>query len=195
MEKKILILATIAGFSFVSCNSEKNSEKSTESSVSTEAPLDGGSATIEDDISQRNVLQVAVSSKDHTTLVAAVKAAELVDVLATVGPFTVFAPTNAAFEKLPAGTVEGLLKPDKKGDLQDILEYHVIAGGYSIDKFKDGQTIGVANGERVNMGVKDGKVTVNGANIIASISCANGTVHVIDAVLLPPVVCKLPPKK
>lgn len=187
MEKKILILATIAGFSFASCNSEKDSEKVKES-VSTEAQVstDGeGSAKISDDVSMRNVLQVAISSKDHTTLVAAVKAAELVDVLATVGPFTVFAPTNAAFEKLPKGTVEGLLKPEKKADLQNILQYHVIAGGYAIDKFKDGQTIGVANDGKVTMGVKDGKVTVNGANIIGSVSCANGTVHVIDGVLLP----------
>lgn len=182
--KKIIYIFSALIAAFSACNSGtspvENSQQQTTSAVT-----DGGSATIEDEVSKRNVLQVALSSPDHTTLVAAVKAAELGNVLATVGPFTVFAPNNAAFEKLPAGTVEGLVKPEKKKDLQNILEYHVIAGGYDIEEFRDGQTIGVANGGRVTMAVKDGKVTVNGATILASVQAANGTVHVIDGVLLP----------
>ncbi len=185
MKKSILILPAIAAIIMVACNSENPSENKSEKATTTNAADVSGSASIQDDVSKRNVLQIAISSKDHSTLVAAVKAAELVDVLATVGPFTVFAPTNAAFEKLPPGTVESLLKPEKKNDLANILEYHVIAGGYDLDEFRDGQSIGVANGGRVAITVKDGKVTVNSANIIASVQAANGTVHVIDAVLLP----------
>lgn len=186
MKKLSLIPIVTAVLGMVSCNSGESTEnKSETTTVAATSPV-SGSASIQDDVSNRNVLQVAVSSPDHTTLVAAVKAAELVDVLATVGPFTVFAPNNAAFEKLPAGTVESLVKPEKKKDLTNILEYHVIAGGYDLEEFKDGQTIGVANGGKVTMGVKDGKVTVNGANILGSVQAANGTVHVIDAVLLPP---------
>ncbi len=184
MKKFIFILPATCLFLF-SCNSGEKSQQASEQPVAATTTRDGGSATIKDDISKRNVLQIAISSPDHTTLVAAVKAAELVNVLATVGPFTVFAPNNAAFEKLPAGTVDGLLKPEKKKDLSNILQYHVVAGGYDLEEFKDGQTIGVANGGKVTMGVKDGKVTVNGANILASVQGANGTVHVIDGVLLP----------
>ena len=96
------------------------------------------------------------------------------------------APTNAAFDKLPKGTVEGLVKPEKKADLRNILEYHVYVGKLDQTFFKDGQVLGMVNGGKVTMGVKDGKVTVNGANIIASVPCSNGIIHVIDAVLLPP---------
>lgn len=185
MKKNILIPAAAVTF-ILSCNSGENAPSVQEQPAVAAASVDGGSATIEDDVSKRNVLQIAISSPDHSTLVTAVKTAELVDVLATVGPFTVFAPNNAAFEKLPAGTVEGLLKPEKKKDLQNILQYHVVPGGYDMEEFRDGQSIGVANGGRVNIAVKDGKVTVNGASILASVQGSNGTVHVIDAVLLPP---------
>src|SRR4029079_15555420 len=92
----------------------------------------GGQETVQDDESQKDVVKVAVGSKDHTTLVAALKQAELVTALSNAGPFTVFAPTNAAFDKLPAGTVDGLMKDDKKADLQNILQYHVaVAVKYS----------------------------------------------------------------
>jgi uncharacterized surface protein with fasciclin (FAS1) repeats len=140
---------------------------------------------VQDNDSQKDVVKVAAGSADHTTLVTAVKAASLVDVLSNAGPFTVFAPTNAAFEKLPPGTVEGLLKPDKKEALQDILQYHVAVAVYKPEMFQDGQVISMANGGSVTIGVKDGKVTVNGANIIATVPASNGIVHVIDAVLLP----------
>lgn len=134
----------------------------------------------------KDIVDIAVGSPDHTTLVTAVKAADYVQSLKNPGPLTVFAPTNAAFAKLPAGTVEGLLKPDKQGDLQKLLQYHVTPATYELRWLKDGQVLGQANGGKVKIAVKNGKVTVNGANIVASIRASNGIVHVIDAVLLPP---------
>jgi uncharacterized surface protein with fasciclin (FAS1) repeats len=128
-----------------------------------------------------------MGSKDHTTLVAAVKAADLVNALSNAGPFTVFAPTNAAFDKLPAGTVEGLLKPEKKDALTDILQYHVAVGVFKEDMLQDGQVIGQVNGGNITISKKDGKIKINGiANIIAAVPASNGIVYVIDAVLLPP---------
>ncbi|MEO7080524.1 MAG: fasciclin domain-containing protein, partial [Flavobacteriales bacterium] len=109
----------------------------------------------------------------------------LVDALSNAGPFTVFAPTNAAFDALPAGTVEGLLKPEKRDDLINILEYHVALGVFKTEDMRDGQVQGVVNGGSVTFHVKDGKAMVNDANILASVPAANGLVLVIDKVLLP----------
>ena len=150
------------------------------------APAVVGQSGVKDDVSQKNVVQIAAGSKDHTTLVAAVKAGELVDSLSNAGPFTVFAPTNAAFEKLPKGTVESLLKPEKKAALQDILQYHVAVGVFKADSLRDGQVIGQANGDNVTIHVKNGQIDVNGAKVIASVPASNGVIHVIDTVLLPP---------
>ena len=133
-----------------------------------------------------NVVQVAVNSKDHSTLVTAIKTAELVDALSNPGPFTVFAPTNAAFDKLPAGTVESLLKPESKAKLQDILQYHVYLGVLRPNMLTDGLDLGQANGDHAAIVIKDGKKTINGASIVASVPAANGIVYVIDTVLLPP---------
>jgi uncharacterized surface protein with fasciclin (FAS1) repeats len=109
-----------------------------------------------------------------------------VDALSNAGPFTVFAPTNAAFDKLPAGTVEGLLKPDQKDALKNILEYHTYVGSLKTEYMQDGQSYEQVNGEKVTISKKDGKVMVNGvATIVASIPTSNGIIHVIDAVLLP----------
>jgi uncharacterized surface protein with fasciclin (FAS1) repeats len=144
-----------------------------------------GQSAVQDDVSQKDVVKVAAGSPDHSTLVKAIKAAELVDVLSNAGPFTVFAPTNAAFEKLPAGTLDGLLKPEKKADLQDILQYHVAVAVYKPEMLQDGQTLSMANGGNVNIGAKDGKITVNGANVVATVPASNGIIHIVDAVLLP----------
>lgn len=149
------------------------------------APADGGQSTVMDDQSQKNVIGVAVGSPDHSTLVAAVKAAELVDALSNAGPFTVFAPTNAAFDALPAGTVEGLLKPEKKGDLQDVLQYHVFVGVLKAESLRDGQSLGMVNGSNAKITVKDGKVMINDATLVGSVPASNGIVHVIDKVILP----------
>ena len=163
-----------------------SADSSANSEATATATPEGGQSTVEDNESQKDVVKVAVGSKDHTTLVTALKAAEYVDALSNAGPFTVFAPTNAAFDKLPAGTVEGLLKPEKKADLRNILEYHVYVGVLKPEMLQDGQTFGQANGDNIKIEVKDGKITVNGANVIASIPASNGIIHVIDAVLLPP---------
>jgi uncharacterized surface protein with fasciclin (FAS1) repeats len=141
---------------------------------------------VKDDLSQKDVVHVALGSADHTTLVTALKTAEYVDVLSNAGPFTVFAPTNAAFDKLPAGTVDGLLKPESKDALRNILEYHVSVGVYKLENLKDGQQINQVNLDNITIGLKDGKYTANGANILATINASNGVIYVIDQVLLPP---------
>lgn len=133
-----------------------------------------------------NIVSIAVGSKDHTTLVAALKAANYVTSVANPGPLTVFAPTDAAFAKLPPGTVEGLVKPERQADLREILKYHVTPSTYETSALKDGMTLGMANGKKTTIRVVDGKVKVGDANVIASIRASNGIVHVIDTVLLPP---------
>ena len=132
------------------------------------------------------VVDIAVGSPDHTTLVAAVQAAELAGTLSGEGPFTVFAPTNAAFAALPAGTVEDLLKAENKETLTGILTFHVVAGNVMSGDLSDGQVVTTLNGQTLTIAITDGKVTVNGANVIAAdLAGTNGVVHVIDAVLLP----------
>jgi uncharacterized surface protein with fasciclin (FAS1) repeats len=111
----------------------------------------------------------------------------LVDVLANAGPFTVFAPTNAAFDQLPAGTVASLLQPANKESLRDILQYHVAVAVYRPEMLKDGRVLNMANGDNVTLSVKDGKIVLNGtATIVGTVAASNGIVHVIDGVLLPP---------
>lgn len=183
--KKILALIAITALLASSCNNNK--ENKTNEITNKETDVSGGQEVVQDDVSAKDVVKIAVGSKDHTTLVAALKQAELVTSLSNAGPFTVFAPTNAAFDKLPSGTVDGLMKEDKKADLQNILQYHVAVAGYKTENMKDGQVIGMANGDNITLSVKDGKIMVNGtANIAASVPASNGIIHIIDAVLLPP---------
>jgi uncharacterized surface protein with fasciclin (FAS1) repeats len=144
------------------------------------------SAVARADDAVKNVVDVAVGSKDHTTLVTALKAADYVESLKNPGPFTVFAPTNAAFEKLPKGVIDELLKPGKKGDLAKILQHHVLVSVYQTSWLKDGQVMGMVDGTKVTFHRKDGAVYIDNAKIIASIPVSNGIIHVIDAVLLPP---------
>lgn len=132
------------------------------------------------------VVDVAVGSNDHSTLVTALKAADYVRSLQNAGPFTVFAPTNAAFSKLPKGTLDNLVKPESKEALQNILKYHVAVSVYDTRMMKEGMKLGVANGGNVVFHVKDGKTYVNDAQIVASVRAGNGIVHVVDGVLLPP---------
>jgi uncharacterized surface protein with fasciclin (FAS1) repeats len=184
MKKTFLFVYVSCLLLFAACNNQAN----TANTATTEpAPTSGGQEAVQDDVSQKDVVKVAIGSPDHTTLVAALKQAELVTALSNAGPFTVFAPTNAAFAKLPAGTVDGLMKNDKKADLQNILQYHVTTSSMKQDFFTDGQTLGMVNGDNIKVSVKDGKITLNGAAaIVASVPASNGIVHVIDAVLLPP---------
>jgi uncharacterized surface protein with fasciclin (FAS1) repeats len=134
----------------------------------------------------KTVTDVAADSKDHTTLVAALEAADYADALRNPGPFTVFAPTNAAFEKLPPGTVETLMKPENQEKLKKILQHHVLLSTYEAKWFQDGQSVGMVDGTKATMHVEDGKVRIDGATIAASVRCGNGIVHVVDAVVLPP---------
>lgn len=133
-----------------------------------------------------NIVSIASGSPDHTTLVKALKAANYVTAVASPGPFTVFAPTNAAFAKLPKGTLEGLLQPGKQEDLRNVLKYHVTTSMYPAAALTDGLVLAMANGAKTTVHAKDGKITIGDANVIATIPGSNGVVHVIDAVLLPP---------
>ena len=133
-----------------------------------------------------DVVDTAVSAKSFNTLVAALKAADLVDVLRGDGPFTVFAPTDAAFAKLPAGTVETLLKPENKAKLQAILTYHVVPGRYmaaDVVKMSSAKTV---NGKSFMVSMDGGNAMVDNARIIQTdILASNGVIHVIDSVILP----------
>ena len=181
--KKLTLLFTIAiAAVFVSCGNQESNPPSTDSSSNEVGP---GQSAVVDETSSPNIVQVAVGSKDHTTLVAAVKAAALVDALSNAGPFTVFAPTNVAFDKLPPGTVEGLLKPEKKEDLTNILGYHTYVGSLKTEYMNDGQEFDMVFGGKVKITKKDGKTFVNGSEILASITTSNGMIHVIGDVLLP----------
>jgi uncharacterized surface protein with fasciclin (FAS1) repeats len=159
-----------------------------------ENPMVGGAAMLR----TKNIVENAVNSQDHTTLVAAVKAAGLVETLSGKGPFTVFAPTNAAFEKLPAGTVETLLKPENKAMLTKVLTYHVVAGKYDADKLM--QAIKKGNGTAWLTTVSGGKLSAmsDGTTItlrdekggtatvtIWNVRQSNGVIHVVDTVLMP----------
>ena len=135
---------------------------------------------------KKDIVDTAVAAGQFKTLAAALQAADLVDALKGKGPFTVFAPTDDAFAKLPKGTVEGLLKPEAKGALTGILTYHVVAGSVEaadVVKLSNATTL---NGQRVDIAVKDGGVMVDGAKVVATdIQCSNGVIHVIDSVILP----------
>lgn len=146
----------------------------------------------------KDVVDVAASSKDHTTLVAAVKAAGLVETLKGKGPFTVFAPTNDAFNKLPAGTVETLLKPENKAKLTSILTYHVVAGNLdaaavmaAIKKGNGKAVLTTVNGEKLTATIDNGKVKLTDENggvayvTATDLKAGNGVIHVIDSVVLP----------
>jgi len=180
---KNYLLIFVLGLFLFSCGQQT---AGTESTTPEDAPVGGGQSTVKDDVSKPDVVRIAVSSPDHKTLVAALQAAQYVDALSNAGPFTVFAPTDAAFAKLPAGTVENLVKPENKATLQNILEYHVYVGVLNENMVRDGMTLNQVNLDNVTLNVKDGKITVNGANVLGTAKASNGIVYVIDAVLLPP---------
>lgn len=133
-----------------------------------------------------NIVETAVNHGSFKTLVAAVTAAELVATLSSPGPFTVFAPVDAAFAALPAGTVESLVSPENKGKLTSILTYHVVAGKVLSTDLSNGMKAKTVNGGEITITIADGKVMVNGAQVVlADVVTSNGVIHVIDGVLLP----------
>ncbi|MFN0082759.1 MAG: fasciclin domain-containing protein [Ferruginibacter sp.] len=196
MKKTFLSTVLVASASVLMLTACNDGEKKTEVTTATEdttkiaetpkaeeAGVMVGGANM---VPSKNIVENAAGSADHTTLVAAVKAAGLAETLSGAGPFTVFAPTNAAFAALPAGAVDGLLKPESKDKLTGVLTYHVVSGAVKAADLKDGQKIKTVQGEELTVGVKDGKVTINGANVtIADVVSSNGVTHVIDAVLMP----------
>ncbi|GGW58976.1 putative surface protein with fasciclin (FAS1) repeats [Winogradskyella epiphytica] len=187
LTKHLFLVVAIAAL-FSSCNEAKTDASTSTSDKNTEVKSTErtGQAFIEDDGSTPNVLQLAIGSKDHTTLVAAVQAAQLENALVNAGPLMVFAPTNEAFATLPEGTVENLLKPENKDVLANILKYHVTPGNYSKEFLKKFKKLGQANNGYVQVEIVDGEPMIGGAKILASITAGNGIVHVIDKVLLPP---------
>ena len=195
MKKMIFASAILCTMAFTACNEQKEDSMSTETTVSTdttmttpmmESPEAGVMVGGANMVASKNIVENAVNSADHTTLVAAVKQAGLVETLSGTGPFTVFAPTNAAFDALPAGTVEGLLKPENDAKLKSILTYHVVPGMIKAADLKDGQKLKTVQGEDLMVSIKDGKVMINGANVtIADAVSSNGVTHIIDKVLMP----------
>ncbi len=154
-----------------------------DSSASGKEPVEVGGEMM---YPEKNVVENASNAANLTTLVAAVKAAGLVETLSGEGPFTVFAPDNDAFAKLPKATLESLLKPENKKQLTDILTYHVVPGTYAAADLKDGQELETVNGEKLAVSVKDGEVKVGDATVTqADVFQSNGVAHVIDTVLQP----------
>jgi len=171
-----------------SCTSPREAETASNSSAITEShPM--GQASVVDNVSDANILQIAVSSEPHSTLVAAVQAAQIEHVLVNAGPLTVFAPVNGAFDALPEGTVESLLKPENKSDLATILTRHAAPGSYDLAALqreaKKGRKLYMATGDYLEVTSDGDKVTVGGATIVATVPASNGIIHVIEKVILP----------
>ncbi len=172
------IAIVFTGSTIMSCASENSAEDESETMEMEEV--------MEIPVESNTVVDIAIGSPDHTTLVAAVTAAGLVDVLSGDGPFTVFAPTNAAFASLPAGTLDNLLLPENKETLAGILTYHVVAGNVMAADLSDGQMVTTVNGQQLTVTIVDGNVMINGAKVTAAdLVGTNGVVHVIDGVVLP----------
>ena len=199
MLKHVALIAT-AAVTMAACSPGNNSqsspspspaamrEESSQSAGSAAQPpgqgvMVGGAMMTPD----KNIVENAMNSKDHTTVVAAVTAAGLAETLQGPGPFTVFAPTNAAFDKLPAGTVEMLVKPENKQKLTGILTYHVVPGALTSADLTNGQTLTTVQGEMLKITERNGKWYINDtAEItIADVVSSNGVTHVIDTVLMP----------
>lgn len=187
MKKSIMILAVLA-LAFSSCakNETTTAETATTESAGTEPTAGGGQEAVVDNDSAPDIVKLAVSNADLSTLVKAVQAAGLATSLSNAGPFTVFAPTNEAFAKLPAGALDDLLKPENKDKLSDILGHHTYVGVIKTDYLSDGQSLGMVDGTPISIKMVDGKPVINGTiNILASVPAANGIVHVVDSVILP----------
>ena len=171
----------------ISCSNGDTLEKQQTKQIEAEVDdVSKGQSGVKDPDAPPNALDLAISSPDHTTLVAAVVAGGLQNALVNAGPLTVFAPTNEAFAALPEGTVETLVKPENKATLVHILEGHVSPGNYKLEWMKDGMEMYMANGEYYLVEIIDGEYFVGGAKIIGSVPVSNGIVHVVDAVILPP---------
>lgn len=177
MKTKIIILVSVLSLLGL-CKEKGSSSKE----------LGGGMGSVQDNTSAKNIVQIATSSKDHTTLVEAVKAAGLVDALANPGPFTVFAPTNAAFDQIPKDNLQALLKPENKKQLETVLYHHVFVGVLRKEDLQqnyNGKEITMFDGTTEKFEVKNKEMYLGGAKIVVDIPASNGIVYVVDKVLLP----------
>jgi uncharacterized surface protein with fasciclin (FAS1) repeats len=186
MLKSIITLMTI-GIVY-GCSSGNQNQGGEKSAPSLEESHPMGQASVSDDESAKNILQVAVGSEAHSTLVAAVQAAQIEHILVNAGPLTVFAPVNDAFAALPAGTVENLLKAENKATLTTILTRHAAPGSYNLEALKKearkGRKIYTATGDYLEIKVDGEDVFVAGAKVLASIQTTNGVINVVDKVIL-----------
>jgi len=189
MKNYVIIILVLFIFSVTSCNKgAQKSEKINTEEVS-DAQEHKGQASVEDNESDANALQVAKSLEDFSTLVAAIEAAGVEDALVNAGPLTIFAPLNTAFGKLPEGTVENLVKPENKATLAFILTNHVAPANYPIKQLKKeakkGRKLYMASGKYLVVENKDGNIFVGGTQILKTVQVSNGWIHVVDDVLVP----------
>ncbi|MBW7870026.1 MAG: fasciclin domain-containing protein [Flavobacteriia bacterium] len=185
--KKLVLALSVSILALYSCQNTENSVQSDSPATAQAQSRDAlGQEGVVDDQSSPDIVKLAVANDDLTTLVTAVKAAGLTTSLSNAGPFTVFAPLNSAFDKLPAGTVDNLLKKENLGQLEDILGHHTYVGVIRENQFSDGQNLGMVDGKNITIKMVDGKPTVNGTiNIVATVPASNGIIHVVDGVILP----------
>ncbi len=192
LAKRITSLAVVA-LVMASCGDGKKKDEMIDATDSTEVAVDSSAV-----VAPTTIVDVASGNPDFSTLVAAVQAAGLVETLSGDGPFTVFAPTNAAFDKLPAGTVDGLLKPENVEKLKGLLTYHVVSGKFdaaavtdAITQGKGKYTVTTVQGQKIDLSIKDGKVVLTDANgktstvVTADVATSNGVIHAIDSVVMP----------
>ena len=174
---------------FSNCKNETKAEQSTQNVEVTTDSNKTGQAFIEDKSDKPNALRLAMDSPDHTTLVAAVQAAEVENALVNVGPLTVFAPTNGAFGKIDANTLNDLLKPENKSQLAFILKHHVAPSNYPLETLKKNadknRKLYMASGQYLEVTEQDGDIYVGGTKIVATVNVSNGWVHVVEDVILP----------
>lgn len=190
---KTLSMLALAGIVLASCKDSKKDQATDETEITEVSDME-----MSEEVMSPNIVEVAVGNANFSTLVAALKAADLVETLSGDGPFTVFAPTNDAFAKLPEGTLDTLLKPENKATLSGILTYHVVSGNYEaaavVDAIKKNNgkfTVTTVNGETIDLSLKDGNVILTDSKgatstvVIADVAASNGVIHAIDAVVMP----------
>ncbi|MCA0933431.1 fasciclin domain-containing protein [Lutimonas saemankumensis] len=188
MKTHITLLALLLMFSFSSCKKATTEQQGSDDAV-TETKALSGQAAVKDGDSDANALQVAKSLDDFSTLVAAIEAAGVEDAVVNVGPLTIFAPLNSAFDKLPEGTVESLVQPENKAKLAYILTNHVAPANYPINQLKKEarkeRKLYMASGKYLVVENKDGKIFVGGTEVLKTVQVSNGWIHVVDDVLVP----------
>ena len=184
MNLTLILISIVLIGSCTSSSGESTNEATNEASSH---PL--GQASVQDDESDANILQVAMSSEAHTTLVAGVQAAEIEHVLVNAGPLTVFAPTNEAFDALPEGTLDNLLKPENKSDLATIITRHAAPGSYNQEALRKEarkrRKLYMATGDYLEVVIDGDDIMVGGAKVVGTIQTSNGVINVVDKVILP----------